>query len=61
MLETGKRPTKLDHHISNGTFVGYTATTKNMYYIDDATNTVKNGTHALFDEAHFTVDSKMHQ
>ena len=24
----GKRPAKLDHHTSNGTFVGYTTTTK---------------------------------
>ena len=28
---------------------------KNVYYIDDATNTVKIGVHAIFDEAHFTV------
>ena len=48
----------MDHHTSNGTFVGYTDTTKNVYYIDDETNTVKNDTHALFDESHFTVDSK---
>jgi len=45
----GKRPAKLDHHISNGTFISYTATTTNIYYIDDKTNNVKNGTHALFD------------
>ena len=53
----GERPAKLDHHTSNGIFVGYTATTKNVYYIDDLTNNVKMGTHALFDEAHFTVNS----
>ena len=29
-----------------------------MYYIDDDTHTIKNGTHALFDEAYFTVESK---
>ena len=34
--------------------VGYTSTTKNIYYIDDATNVVKIGVHTLFDEAHFT-------
>ena len=54
----GKRPAKLDHHTSNGTFLGYTATTKNVYYIDDDTNNVKNGTHALFDDAHFIIESK---
>ena len=46
---------KLDYNTSNGIFVGYTATTKNIYYIDDATSIVKIGTHALFDEAHFTA------
>ena len=28
---------------------------KNVYYIDDKTNVVKIGRHAIFDEAHFTV------
>ena len=46
---------KLDYNTSNGIFVGYTATTKNIYYIDDASSMVKIGTHALFDEAHFTA------
>jgi len=51
----GQRDAKLDHHTSNGIFVGYTATTKNIYYIDESSNNVKMATHALFDEAHFTV------
>ena len=38
----GDKPAKLDHHTSNGIFVGYTATTKNVYYIDDASLNVKN-------------------
>ena len=46
---------KLDHHTSNGIFVGYTATTKNIYYINDNTYIVKDGCHSLFDEVHFTV------
>ena len=37
----GKMPAKLDHHTSSGTFVEYTATTKNVYDIDDKTNNVK--------------------
>ena len=51
----GKRPDKLDYHTSNGIFMGYTASMKNMYYIDDMTNQIKIGVHAYFDEAHFTV------
>ena len=51
----GKRPAKLDHHTSNGIFLGYTATTKNVYFIDDKTRSVKMGVHCIFDEAHFTV------
>ena len=31
---------------------------KKVYYIDNKTNNVKNGTHELFDEDHFTVDSE---
>ena len=50
-----KRPAKLDHHSSNGIFLGYTATTRNVYYIDDTTGNVKVGAHATFDETHFTV------
>ena len=46
---------KLDYNTSNGIFIGYTATTKNIYYIDDATSIVKIGTHVVFDETHFTA------
>ena len=53
---TGHRSAKLDHRTSNGIFLGYMATTKNVYYIDDAAQNVKTSTHALFDEAHFTVN-----
>ena len=49
------KPAKVDNWSSNGIFVGYTATTKNIYYIDDETNIVKIGVHAIFDEAHCTV------
>ena len=50
----GKRPAKIDYHTSNGIFVGFAATTKNIYYIDDKTLNVKISTHATFDEAYFT-------
>ena len=45
----GKRPAKIDHHTSNGIFVGFTVTTKNVYFIDDRTLNVKIGTHATLD------------
>ena len=51
----GQRNAKLDNHTSNGIFLGYTSTSKNLYYIDDLTHQVKMGTHVLFDETHFTV------
>ena len=51
----GKRPAKLDHHTSNGIFLGYKSTMKNVYYIDEKTSVIKIGVHAIFDEAHFTV------
>lgn len=51
----GLKPENLDNHTSNRIFVAYSATTKNIYYIDDATLVVKNSVQALFDEAHFTA------
>ena len=45
----------LNHHSSNGIFLGYTASMKNVYYIDGNTSSVKMGVHAVFNEAHFTV------
>ena len=51
----GKRRAKLDNNSTNGIFLGYTSSNKNVYYLDDKTSNVKMGTHALFDKAHFTV------
>ena len=50
-----KQPGKLDHHTSNGIFLGYTATTKNVYFINDKTRSAKMGVHCIFDEAHVIV------
>ena len=36
----GQRNAKLDNHTSNDIFLGYTSTNKNVYYIDDTTNTI---------------------
>jgi deoxyuridine 5'-triphosphate nucleotidohydrolase len=53
--KTGNKKAKLDNHTSEGVFLAFTPTAKNVYYIDDATGTVKVGQHVLFDEAHMTV------
>ena len=46
---------KLDQKNTNGIFLGYTATDKNIYFEDDTTQKVLISTHALFDEAHLSV------
>ena len=50
----GKRPFKLDHHTASGYFLGYTATNKNVIYIDEKSGKVKTATHVIFDEAHMS-------
>lgn len=50
------RPTvKLDTHAAKGIFLGYTATTNNIYYMDIHTCKVKISTHVVFDEAGYTI------
>ena len=56
--ETGQRKAKLDHHTTEGIFIGFTATDRNVYYIDDETGTVRSGQHVIFDEAHMTVPAR---
>lgn len=51
----GRRPHKLDLHTSTGTFIGYTATDKNVHYIDNTTHRIKTATHCTFDEASMTI------
>ncbi len=50
----GKRKAKLDDNSYKGFFIGFTATDKNVRYIDDDTGKVKTSTHVIFDEAHFS-------
>ena len=50
----GRRPFKLDHHTASGYFLGYTATNKNVLYIDELSGRVKTATHIIFDEAHMS-------
>ena len=51
----GKRPAKLDLHTSAGTFLGYSATDKNIVYMDNVTHRFKTATHVVFDEAGMTL------
>jgi len=48
---TGHRRAKLDKHDFRGIFLGYTATDKNIRYIDLDSGIVKTSHHAVFDEA----------
>ena len=50
----GDKKAKLDKHTSNGVFVGYTSTMKNVYYIENSTSVLKIRVRKLFNEAHFT-------
>ena len=50
----GRRPYKLDRHLDTGIFLGYTATNRNVIYIDTETARIKTATYVIFDEAHFT-------
>jgi hypothetical protein len=51
----GKRATKLDLNTSTGIFLGYTATDKNIYYMDNNTKRLKISTHCIFEEASMTL------
>lgn len=51
----GKRPAKLDYHVTTGIFLGFTSTMKNIYYQDNATKRVKIATHVTFDEVGYTL------
>jgi len=56
----GRRPAKLDSHTSGGIFLGFTSTSKNIYYRDSETKRVKIATHVTFDEAGYTIpDSQL--
>mmetsp|Transcript_23363 Transcript_23363/g.33516 ORF Transcript_23363/g.33516 Transcript_23363/m.33516 type:complete len:1554 (+) Transcript_23363:3270-7931(+) len=51
----GERAAKLDNHTTNGFFLGYTATDKNIYYQDSSSKRIKIATHVTFDEAGMTL------
>jgi len=51
---TGRRRAKLDRHDFQGIFLGYTASDKNIRYLDLNTGLVKTSHHAVFDEAWYT-------
>jgi hypothetical protein len=51
----GRRLAKLDSHTSGGIFLGFTATSRNIYYRDSKTKRFKIATHVTFDEAGYTI------
>jgi dUTP pyrophosphatase len=51
----GRRQGKLDKHTTSGIFLGYTATSTNIYYRDNHTKRIKLATHVTFDEAGYTI------
>ena len=51
----GKKAAKLDLHTSAGRFLGYTATDKNIIFMDSVTKRIKTATHVVFDEAGMTL------
>jgi len=46
----GRRPSKLDIHAVKGIFLGYTATFKQIYYLESSSNKIKVASHVHFDE-----------
>ena len=56
--KSGDRPAKLDNHAFHGIFIGYTATDKNIRYIDVDSGLVKSCHHAVFDEAWYTQEKR---
>ena len=54
----GKRKFKLDNNTSQGYFLGYAATSKNINYIDLKSGKTKLATHVIFDEAHMTTPTQ---
>jgi dUTP pyrophosphatase len=56
----GKRTTKLDLNTSAGRFLGFTATDRNIYYLDSQTRRIKIATHCVFDEAGMTLPPAEH-
>lgn len=54
----GKRSAKLDSHTDSGVFLSHGATDANVYFLDDASATIKLGTHVIFDEAHMSVPAR---
>ena len=56
VILTGRRSDKLDNHSRKGIFLGYTATMRNIYYLDLESNRIKKALHARFDEGMNDLD-----
>ncbi len=55
--QSGNRRCKLDHNDFTGIFLGYTATTQNIIYLDLTSGIVKSSHHVIFDEAWYLQPS----
>ena len=55
--QPNKRDAKLDDNTTQGIFLRFTATDKNIVYLDLATNNEKISSNVTFDEAHFSTGS----
>jgi len=55
--QPNKRDAKLDDNTAQGIFLRYTATDKNIVYLDLTTNIEKISSNVTFDEAHFSTGS----
>jgi hypothetical protein len=53
----GQRCIEFDKNTAKGLFLGYTATDKNIIYINKTSQKIKIATHVIFDEAHMTVQT----
>ena len=54
----GLRSAKISNHFYSGIFLRYAKTMRNFVYIDTTTKRIKTSTHAEFDEAHYSQESR---
>ena len=47
--QSTKRPTKLDNNSTHGIFLGFTASAKNAFYLDEKTGQIKQSTNLIYD------------
>jgi hypothetical protein len=53
--EGGEMSSLANYRTTKGKFLGFTATNKNIYYLDRETEKIKTATQVIFDEANYTL------